>query len=101
MNSVSYHLHFEQMALHQIEVKMKILAYFRAIKALVVLFLMKYLEGLDNLKFIYRNHFGKNVSLNFDKHANIFLGKDIGLRDNVCLSCRNGGRLFLRDNVFG
>ena len=52
MNSVSYHLHFEQMGLHQIEVKMKILAYFRAMKALVVLFLMKYLGRLDNLKFI-------------------------------------------------
>lgn len=100
MNSVSYHLHFEQMGLHQIEVKMKILAYFRAMKALVVLFLMKYLGRLDNLKFTYRNHFGKNVSLNFDKNANVFLGKDIGLRDNVCLSCRNGGRLFLGDNVF-
>ena len=74
MNSVSYHLHFEQMGLHQIEVKMKILAYFRAMKALVVLFLMKYLGRLDNLKFTYRNHFGKNVSLNFDKNANVFLG---------------------------
>ena len=56
--------------------------------------------GGANVRFSTRNHFGKRVSLYLYKGAQVVLGNDIGLRDNVCLSARSGSELVLGNNVF-
>lgn len=79
---------------------MRIIAYVRALNAIARLYYIKLFGNLEQIKFSYINHFGRCVSLNFDRGATVILGKGIGLRDNVCVTCRNGGKLTLGDNVF-
>lgn len=79
---------------------MKILAYYRGIKALLNLYIIKTFGNLKKMEFSYYNHFGYNVSLKLDKGASVHFGKNIGLRDNVCISCRKGSIIELNDNVF-
>lgn len=52
------------------------------------------------IAFSKRNHFGKHVSLYFDKGSKVSLGKDIGLRNNVCVSVRGNAELIIGNNVF-
>lgn len=77
---------------------MKFISIIRASTAYLLLIAHK-ISGV-NVKFSTRNHFGKRVSLYLDKGAQVVLGNDIGLRDNVCLSARSGSELVLGNNVF-
>lgn len=53
-----------------------------------------------NVKCPMKIHFGRNVSLRLDKGSSLFLGKDVGFRDNVCVIARSNSELILGDNVF-
>lgn len=77
---------------------MKIASVVRALIAYIKLRLYK-LSGVD-VSCSVKNHFGKRVSLYFDKGAKIVFGRDIGLRDNVCVSARNNAEIVLGENVF-
>lgn len=79
---------------------MKILAYYRAIKAFVRLTYLKLFSGIKRINYSYRNHFGSNVSMYFDNGSVVHLGSDIGLSNNVCLSCREGAELYIGNNTF-
>lgn len=79
---------------------MKIVAYYRAAKAFIRLTYMKFFYGSKKLNYSYRNHIGDNVGLIFDSGSLVSIGKDVGLRNNVCLSCREGAELYLGDNAF-
>ena len=79
---------------------MKIVAYYRAIKAYMCLTYMKFFNRIKELKYSFRNHFGNNVRLNFHSGSVVSIGNDVGLRNNVCLTCRDGAELHLGDNTF-
>lgn len=53
-----------------------------------------------NISCTRRNHFGKGVSLYLDKGSSITFGKDIGLRDHVCVSARPKSEIVLGNKVF-
>lgn len=62
--------------------------------------LQLYIVSGANIKCTIRNHFGKGVSLYFDKDSTITFGTDIGLRDHVCVSARSKAEIILGNNVF-
>ena len=66
----------------------------------VRLLFIKWFGNLEFFSYTPRNHFGKHVTLVFDKGSNISFGRDVGLRDNVTLSARNGATIKLGDGVF-
>lgn len=77
---------------------MKINAIIRAVFAYTKLCMLKCWRV--DCSFTPYNHVGKRVAFYFDKGSNVTLGRHIGLRDNVCLSVREGAILKLGDSVF-
>lgn len=67
---------------------------------LAKLFSYKIFGKLVELHFSFKNHCGKGIQIEFDKDSIVYLGNNIGLRNNVFLSVRGGAKLSIGDNVF-